>query len=68
MSTNNDGWLQFRMIQELSHKDSKLNRFTCGNLESLKRDGVREKLLEFHKKWYSANIMKLTVIGRHSLD
>ena len=68
MSTNNDGWLMFRMIQESCAKDSKLNRFTCGNLETLKMEGVREKLLEFHRKWYSANIMKLTVIGRHSLD
>ena len=25
-------------------------------------------MLNFHKKWYSANIMKLTISGKHTLD
>ena len=37
-------------------------------MKSLKRDGVRDELLKFHKKWYSANVMSLCVIGKHSME
>jgi insulysin len=40
----------------------------CGNLKSLQVDGMRENLLEFHKKWYSSNIMCLTLSGGHSIE
>lgn len=56
------------LMQTLAHKDSRLNRFNCGNIESLKQEGIRENLLKFHKTWYSSNIMKLVVSGKHSLD
>lgn len=68
MSLTNDAWRKFNLIQDLAHKDSQLNRFHCGNLESLKKDGVRESLLEFHRKWYSSNIMNLVLYGKHSLE
>ena len=56
------------LTQTLAKSESTLHRFICGNLESLKQDGIREVLLNFHKTWYSANIMKLTVSGKHSLE
>ena len=68
MSLQNDFFRQLMIKQTMSQQDSALNRFCCGNLESLNKDGIRECLLNFHKKWYSANIMKLTVSGNHSLD
>ncbi len=37
-------------------------------MESLKQDGIREALLDFHKKWYSSNIMKLCILSNRSLD
>ena len=40
----------------------------CGNLESLKQEGIRESLLKFHKTWYSSNIMNLVIYGKHSLE
>lgn len=55
-------------MQSEAHPDSVLNRFNCGNLESLKQEGIREALLNFHKTWYSSNIMKLCVTGRHDID
>jgi len=45
-----------------------LNRFNCGNAKSLSQDGIRESLLDFHKQWYSSNIMKLTVVGRQDIE
>ena len=29
---------------------------------------IREQLLEFHSKYYSANLMRLVVLGREPLD
>ncbi len=68
MSLQNDAWREFMLLQTLSHDDSALHRFNCGSLESLKQEGIRETLLNFHKTWYSSNIMKLTVSGKHSLE
>jgi len=54
--------------QTLAYEDSLLNRFNCGNIETLKQEGVRDVLMNFHKTWYSSNIMKLTVSGKHSME
>lgn len=68
MSLQSDAWRQFMLMQTLAHDESLLHRFNCGNLESLKQEGIRENLLNFHKKWYSANIMKLCISGKHSIE
>jgi insulysin len=68
MGKSNDGRRLFVLSQRLSDPQGQYNRFNTGNLETLKKEGIRENLLNFHKTWYSANIMKLTVLGRHSLD
>ena len=34
-SLQSDGWHFFNLCQRLSNKDSLLNRFNCGNMESL---------------------------------
>ena len=67
MSLQNDAWRKFNLIQNIAHEQSKLRRFICGNLESLKQEGIRESLLEFHSTWYSSNIMNLVLYGKHSL-
>ena len=61
-------WAAQKQILDPSHPGS---RFSVGSKETL-RDredkSVRGKLIEFYQKWYSANIMTLTVLGRESLD
>jgi len=39
-----------------------------GNLETLKKEGIRDVLLDFHKNFYSANLMAVSIIGKESLD
>ena len=68
MSLQNDFWRKYNLIQNVAHEQSQLNRFMCGNLESLKQDGIRESLLAFHRTWYSSNIMNLVLISKHSLE
>ena len=46
-------------------------KFTVGNLETLadlKNRPIRAELLSFYQKYYSANLMKLVVLGAESLD
>ena len=68
MSLQSDPWRKFMLLQSISHEESTLNRFNCGNLETLKQEGIREALLDFHKKLYSSNIMNLVLTGKHSLE
>jgi len=47
------------------------SRFSVGSLTTLAdREGTstRDKLISFYERWYSANIMALTVVGREDLD
>ena len=67
-SLQSDGWHFFNLCQRISNQDSLFNRFNCGNLKSLSQPGMHESLLEFHKKWYSSNIMTLTVRSKHDID
>ena len=67
-SLQSDAWRFFSLLQENSNPESTLHRFNCGNIESLKQEGIRDALLGFHKKWYSANIMKLCVVSNRDLE
>ncbi|CAD7936176.1 unnamed protein product [Amoebophrya sp. A120] len=55
----------FRNEADVSHP---LNHFRTGNLETLQKDSIREILLNFHKDYYSANLMGVAILGRESLE
>jgi len=56
------------IFQTLAHRESPYHCFDIGSLESLKQDGIRAKLLSFHDRWYSANLMNLVVLGNHPIE
>ncbi|MBX2867084.1 MAG: insulinase family protein [Acidiferrobacterales bacterium] len=61
-------WAAQKQVLNPGHPAS---RFSVGSLETLAdRSGmsVRDKLIAFYEKWYSADIMALTVVGRENLD
>ncbi|KEP64977.1 UNVERIFIED_CONTAM: insulysin, putative [Hammondia hammondi] len=70
----NDFIRRWHLLHKLANPDHPFNRFSCGNRVSLQEvpkalgADVRHELLSFHKKWYSANIMTLVVLGKESLD
>ena len=68
MALQNDGWHFWNLLLQMSNKESSMCKFMCGNLKSLDVPGVREALLKFHKTWYSANIMNIAVLAKHSLE
>lgn len=65
-----DSWRLFQLEKNLSSPDHPYHQFGTGNLETLEeapgREGidVRDELIKFHSKYYSANIMKLVILGR----
>ncbi|KAJ2007901.1 metalloprotease [Coemansia thaxteri] len=69
-----DMWRQYQIEKELSSPAHPFSMFATGNQATLSGAAtalgvdLRGKLLEFHAKYYSADIMKLVVVGRDSLD
>ncbi|KAI8912435.1 Metalloenzyme, LuxS/M16 peptidase-like protein [Gorgonomyces haynaldii] len=69
-----DPWRVHQLEKDLCDPKHPYSRFGTGSLETL-RDipqsqglQVRKLLLDFHKRYYSANIMKCVVLGRDSLE
>ncbi|CAA0111287.1 Protease 3 [Halioglobus japonicus] len=59
------------VLQEVFNQEHPYSQFTVGSLETLadRPDSeVRDELVQFYNKYYSANIMRLVVLGSQSLD
>ena len=70
----NDMWRSFQLSKALCRSDHPFHKFGSGNQETLgegpKKAGIdlRAELLGFHERYYSANVMKLVVLGKESID
>ncbi|XP_012215276.2 insulin-degrading enzyme isoform X1 [Linepithema humile] len=71
---SNDTWRFDQLDKSSASPDHPFSKFGTGNRETLdiipKQKGisVRNRLLDFHEKYYSANIMSLCILGKESLD
>ncbi|CAJ2509957.1 Uu.00g058570.m01.CDS01 [Anthostomella pinea] len=69
-----DQWRLHQLEKSFSNPNHPYCHFSTGNFEVLKTDpesegvDVRQKFIDFHAKHYSANRMKLCVLGREPLD
>lgn len=69
-----DHWRHFQLSKALCRPDHPFSKFGSGNLKTLrdspKDAGVdlREELLAFHERYYSANVMKLVVLGKETSE
>ncbi|KAG0570443.1 hypothetical protein KC19_6G162300 [Ceratodon purpureus] len=69
-----DMWRMNQLTKMVSSKDHPFHKFGTGNLETLdigpKSRGVdtRDELVKFYEANYSANLMRLVVYGRESVD
>ncbi|KAL6254476.1 hypothetical protein P5V15_014529 [Pogonomyrmex californicus] len=70
----NDTWRFKQLNRSSASADHPFSKFNIGNRQTLdtipKQKGinVRDRLLEFYEKYYSANMMSLCVLGKESLD
>ena len=71
MGLKSDGRRGLDVLQEVMNPQHPFSQFTVGNLETLAdRPGspIRDELVAFYEKHYSANVMRLVVLGSGSLD
>ncbi|OAD77934.1 ubiquinol-cytochrome c reductase core subunit 1 [Phycomyces blakesleeanus NRRL 1555(-)] len=70
----NDHWRKFQLEKSLGNPSHPFCHFGTGNHETLCDDlkrsitDIRSELINFYKSYYSANIMKLCILGKDSLD
>ena len=69
-----DNWRLSQLNKSLSNPKHPYHHFSTGNLETLRDEprkrgvDIRKEFIDFHNRNYSANRMKLVVLGRESLD
>ena len=69
-----DAWRVDQLEKSTCRADHPFSKFGTGNLSTLKTEpeklglSVREELLNFHTKYYSANLMTLCLLGKETLD
>ncbi|KAK9468790.1 Metalloenzyme, LuxS/M16 peptidase-like protein [Lipomyces arxii] len=69
-----DLWRLHQLDKSLANPDYAYSNFSTGNIETLETIpvsqgiDVRDELLKFHNKYYSANVMKLVILGREPLE
>ncbi len=71
MQLRDDGWRTYMTQKRALNPDHPGSRFTIGSLETLAdRDGrsVRDDLLEFYDRHYTADGMALVLLGREDID
>lgn len=69
-----DTWRSFQLLRSMARTDHPFSRFSTGNLDTLKTIPetlgikIRDLVVQFYQNFYSANVMKLVVYGKESLD
>jgi len=69
-----DTWRLHQLSRSLANPNHPYHKFSTGNLQTLRDEPVargveiRKEFIKFHEDNYSANRMKLVVIGRESLN
>ncbi|KZF20164.1 LuxS/MPP-like metallohydrolase [Xylona heveae TC161] len=69
-----DPWRLHQLSKSLSNPEHPYCHFSTGNLQTLRDEprkrgiDVRKEFMKFHEREYSANRMRLVVLGRDSLD
>lgn len=58
-----DIWRLSYLTDIISKEGSMINKFSTGNLESLKKPNVREEMIKFYKKYYISSNIKISTIS-----
>ncbi|SCU77844.1 LAMI_0A02542g1_1 [Lachancea mirantina] len=69
-----DLWRLYQLDKSLTNPEHPFHKFSTGNIKTLgeipksENIDIRDELLKFYDSSYSANIMKLCILGREDLD
>ncbi len=67
-SYNSDDRRLDAVTRKLMNPSHYASRFSCGNLKTLKRNDIYERLIEFYNKNYSSNLMTLAIVDKRPLN
>jgi len=65
---NDDHWRQYQLFKNIAKKDSDYNTFPTGNFESLKESNIREKMIEFWKKYYISSNINVCIVSNLKIE
>lgn len=63
-----DMWRIMQIGRHNTNRSLKYKRFATGNLNTLKKDNIRQMIIDFYKSFYSANIMRVCLLSNHSIN
>lgn len=64
----NDSWRLMQLVRSSALKHTAYNHFSTGDITTLRKPEIREQLIQFYKRYYSSNIMKLVLYGNESIE
>ena len=80
-SLSQDAWRNYQLLKQAANPKHPFSKFGCGNYQTLTEGGVmvnattssggtspREELVDFWSRYYQTYNMRLSVVGRASLD
>jgi insulysin len=63
-----DMWRFMQLIRSQGNPHSLFTRFATGNLETLNKPGIRDVLIDYHKRYYSSNLMNLVMLSPKPIE
>lgn len=63
-----DYWRMFHLIKLISKKSSQINKFGTGNLETLNKKGLRERMIKFYNDYYCSENISVSIISSEKLN
>lgn len=64
----NDLWRMHRFKGILANPDHPINRFSTGSIETLGKDNIRAKMIDFYKEYYCSNNICISVSTNKSIE
>lgn len=58
---NQDMWRKYQLMLNLIDKDSLINTFVTGSLNSLQKPDIREQLIKFYNQYYTTNNISISI-------
>jgi len=65
---NSDHWREYQLYKNFAKKDSPYNTFPTGNVDSLNKADIREKMIDFWKQYYTSTNLAIAIISNMKIN